>query len=126
MNELLQKNEFGLVAEIYTGEEAAVNRLGFKSIEVTAATDVSLLEIHPNPVTDEALVVFSLNEPAKVDLQFYNSSGALVMTMKANGSSGINRVSLSGQDLPNSKGLIICQLKTDSEVRVQKFILMNE
>lgn len=73
----------------------------------------NILDIYPNPLSDEATVVYQLSEENEVSLYLYNLSGQLVKTLEisANMQAGVHQLNFRKGDLES--GVYIIVLQTD-------------
>lgn|GEM_PF-1214425 len=87
-----------------------------------ALTVSRLFEVFPNPVTDRAVVRFSLAEPARTSVKLYDIAGNLVRTISAGIlPAGLHTVTVSREDL--AAGIYLVRWECGTQVTSAKLII---
>jgi serine protease len=92
--------------------------------EVSANENAVQLSVYPNPASDQLLINFFLNDPAKTALSIYNSLGEKIYEMESkNFKPGKQSVSLNTQKFEN--GIYFINLSIDGKPSLQKFTILK-
>ena len=78
------------------------------------SNDFSSFSLHPNPVYDQALLSFMLENEGQVKASFYLLSGQLLDEVIMNGKTGLNEMKLNTAEWP--EGLIQVRIMSASGV----------
>lgn len=89
-------------------------------ITETNNSSINSINIYPNPLSNEAVITFSLNEKSHVIVNIYDITGKLVMkAADAVYNNGENRINLSSSNL--EPGLYEATISVNNTVQVIKF-----
>ncbi len=82
------------------------------------------LNIYPNPVNDNAVIEFTLENTEFVNLSIVDYTGRTVVTLvNSTLSSGMNRIAVEGSILEN--GIYLCRLNTDNYSAVKPLMIFR-
>ncbi|HJW29096.1 MAG TPA: hypothetical protein VJ508_07570, partial [Saprospiraceae bacterium] len=123
--DILQFNQHRIRPEGYTGDDLEVRPLVFDSSPVYSNAGSVAFQVIPNPVTDQARVVFNLQEDETVGLSFYDSTGKLVWKTTVEGERGENEFQFSKASLALKSGVVICQGSMKNRVALSRFVIMD-
>lgn len=99
---------------------------GFSSnvIAKTISGKANLVEVSPNPVSQSAVVSFSLNKLSHVTLTITNTQGAVVKIIAdENFQEGTHKISFSRESL--AAGTYYLQLKSNENVAMKKIVIVQ-
>lgn len=82
------------------------------------------MQIAPNPVVDQANLIFQLAQPETLTLRIFNAQGQIIAQERVQGMAGENRVDLAHLNL--SSGLYIYTLGNDQQEASKTFIVSAE
>lgn len=96
---------------------------GNAPIEMAISTPENLFAIVPNPMTDEANIVFYLAKNEHIQVEIWDMLGNKIATPLSNTafSSGEHAIRINAQNW--AKGLYICRLYIGNEVKVKQMVL---
>jgi len=98
--------------------------LGISQID---KTENKTLQIYPNPVTNNSIVIFNLSESSDVKLSVYNINGQLVsLLIDKNMDIGIYQFNWSVTDNSGKKldaGIYLMKLQTNNSIKILKIIV---
>ncbi|MEN8202313.1 MAG: T9SS type A sorting domain-containing protein [Bacteroidota bacterium] len=84
----------------------------------------SLSRVYPNPMTNSAIIEFTLDTPASVEIAIFNSIGQEVRSvMSEERSSGTHRVTIDRGDL--NHGLYFYSIKVGNRTESQKLMILE-
>jgi len=85
--------------------------------------NTAILNIIPNPVTSNSVIIINQAIPTNIDLDIYNLSGMKVQNILNNNfvQEGLKTINLNSNNLPC--GTYILKLKTESKIYTKKFIV---
>jgi hypothetical protein len=87
-----------------------------------AAIDAGMVELYPNPVLENAIISFSLNEASPVLMQLMDVNGKSIGVIASQDfSAGSHEVSLHRESL--SAGIYFLQIKTNEGVKMKKVVI---
>lgn len=83
-------------------------------VSLPPQTTMTMNPIYPNPAMDEAMVDFTLKDPAHVTLRIYNASGSLMQTpTNETMSAGDHMLMIDTKDLPSGNYQYVLQSGDD-------------
>lgn len=82
------------------------------------------MQIAPNPVSEQANLVFLLSQPKALEFRVFNAQGQLVSIQQIQGSVGENRVNMNCNDLPS--GLYVYTLSDGVQSASKTFVISAE
>jgi len=90
-------------------------------------TENKILQIYPNPVTNNSIIIFNLSESSNVKLSVYNINGQLINSLiDENMDKGIHQFNWSATDNSEKKlnaGIYLMKLQTNNSVKSLKIIV---
>ena len=111
------------LADLYSVNETPFSILEFTGISDQSKTENFALSISPNPVLDEASILFSIQEEwqGNLEVEIYNTRGDLVFAQYLeNIKAGSQNFKLDLEGL--SQGLYVIKILTDNKYSTLKFI----
>jgi hypothetical protein len=125
LSDLLKIDNSVLHSEAYIGDDLNYARIAIGPCSEIAKEYENKLEIYPNPVTNEANLVFRLNTAQSCTVRFFDASGRLLGKTEMEGIEGINHMTVKSADLGISDGLVICQLEANGVKTVQRMVVIK-
>jgi len=112
----------------HEGSYAVIDDLSFGALSgidnAPSESYAGLESIEPNPGSDQAEVIYRIQEPGKTELSIYDVSGKMVQqVVNENQSPGRYKAFAQLSDLPS--GNYICRLTSDSFTDVKKIIVQR-
>lgn len=118
----IEINSTWTTAEAYNGNDETLGLVLDFNGENGISSSFQLYQNRPNPFYSATIVSFSLPETQEISLKFFDVSGGLLKVIQGVYPKGLNEIEVYGKDLP-TKGTIIYQLQTATEVAMNKMIL---
>ena len=87
------------------------------------STGQNSFQIYPNPSVSATTLSIDLPEPGFVNIRIYDMNGIKVKDYSRRFSSGFNKVSVDGSDLP--AGVYLCRIETREKSSVLKMVLTH-
>jgi uncharacterized protein (TIGR02145 family) len=84
---------------------------------------VEIMQINPNPASDEIEISFNLIEDGTSTLSVYNLNGVKMKEFNLAGETGFRKINLDARDFAN--GLYFIQLQTPTVITNQKFMILK-
>ena len=98
--------------------------IGVKSLEEEIPATIQLFQNFPNPFNPETTIKFGLSGISETSLSIYCTSGKLIRTLtKEVLNAGVYEVKFDGEGL--ASGTYFCVLKTDSEIKTIRLLLLK-
>jgi photosystem II stability/assembly factor-like uncharacterized protein len=79
--------------------------------------------VSPNPMTEKALVAFTLKQSGSVTLKVYDLRGKLVRTVKQNASAGVVQIELEADGL--NAGTYLVSIEAGAQAGTAKFVVVK-
>jgi hypothetical protein len=79
--------------------------------------------VFPNPVQEEAWIMYETTEQAKVSMKMYDITGKLVNTTEEVQSAGIHSMRIDGNNYTN--GVYFIELQVNDKLSKKKVIISN-
>ncbi len=125
LQNLLNIDESHLHAEAYQGDDLSLASVSIGSRPADSGEVTNDFEIFPNPVTNEANLLFSLNREQTCMIRFFDASGRLLRQQEIAGVPGTNKLTIHTADLGINDGLVICQLEANGARMVQRMVVLK-
>lgn len=124
-NVIFSYNGSGQTADLYTcGPEAYWSNGSWSgSGSRSGIVRDQSVSVYPNPFFGEASVRFMLNQPAKVKLEVFNTSGQSIQLFNQDIEEGDHQIKFHANQLPPSEAMYFIRLYVNEENYTQKLIL---
>ena len=94
------------------------------SSRLNSVGEFLLYPAYPDPFNNSTIISFNLTEKTNVELNIYNIAGQKIKTLlNQQMESGIHKISWNADDY--SSGIYFCEIKTRSNVKTEKLILLK-
>jgi hypothetical protein len=131
-------DRFEIVAEqhAFANVEFFFDNIELKGNEITIVVGTesessdSDLQIYPNPLLNQAMIEFSLNQPERISLSVFDLQGRLVRILVdgKNSQAGTHYIAWKGEDNnghPLADGLYMIKMLTDTSTIIRRVIVLN-
>lgn len=123
LSEALSIPDNSFTSEIYTEDGIQTLSLIFdQRSELLMDENLMDVVVHPNPFIEQSFISFDLKEESNMEIRFYELSGRLIYKKLLGGQKGYNKVRLDGHELGETGAVIICEVRTETEVEIQKIL----
>jgi len=110
--------------EQVSGINSRFNPSNEKEIVDVSKNELVLLQNQPNPFEKNTTISFYLPKAGEIELTFKDEIGRLIKSVKEYRAKGFNQFRFSRTNFTN-KGIIVYQLKTESETATRKMLLVH-
>lgn len=120
---VIQNNAIG---SNYTSQctDFSIGTIDYISSNNSNIREFSLYPAYPNPFNNSTMISFNLTNMTNVELNIYNIAGQKIKTLlNRQMEKGFHKISWDADDY--SSGIYFCQIKTRSNVKTEKLILLK-
>jgi hypothetical protein len=114
------ENGAGLQSAVYTSNGQTIQL----AMGINEQNSNSGLSVYPNPLTNNASVIYELSENSKIEISLFDVLGKqIILYRNSNQTAGKHELQISSNDLKLSTGIYFIKMKTDNEVRTLKVVV---
>ena len=126
LSEFVYLSNSSLQGEAYAGNEMDLMDLELDIYNPSNYLDENVLfQNEPNPFSASTSIRFQLEQSGIATISFYDLSGRLLKEIKNQFEHGMNRIEVSNEELGQSEGVILCQLRSNEFVAVQRMVIIR-
>ncbi len=111
---IVQSTSFGY-------QEETQFTVGLVGVENNLLTES--FKVFPNPVQEEAWIMYEINEQANVSMKMFDVAGKLVNTSEEVQSAGVHSMSIDGRNFSN--GIYFIELQVNENLYKKKIVIAN-
>jgi len=126
LSDLVYLSNSSLQGEAYAGNELDLIDLELSIYNrANHSVENELFQNEPNPFSTNTTIRFQLEQPGIATICFYDLSGRLLKELNNHFERGMNVIEISNEELSLSEGVILCQLRSNKFVAVQRMVIIR-